>query len=69
MGVGLGNFVSSRLVTEWPAELPDLTPLDLFLYGYLKNRIYINRPIHTEDLHVTKLVAFVQKFSLTHFKF
>lgn len=29
---------------RWPANSPDLTPLDLFLWGYLKNKVYYDRP-------------------------
>lgn len=25
---------------EWPARSPDLTPLDFFLWGYVKDRVY-----------------------------
>lgn len=28
---------------HWPANSPDLTPLDNFLWGYLKDRVYCNR--------------------------
>lgn len=29
---------------RWPPNSPDLNPLDLFLWGYLKNKIYYDRP-------------------------
>lgn len=29
---------------QWPANSPDLSPLDIFLWGFLKNRIYYDRP-------------------------
>ena len=28
----------------WPPRSPDLTPMDFFLWGYLKERVYINNP-------------------------
>lgn len=28
----------------WPARSPDLTPLDFFLWGYLKHKVYKHRP-------------------------
>ena len=28
----------------WPARSPDLTPLDFFMWGYLKNSVYKHRP-------------------------
>jgi len=33
--------------TAWPPRSPDLTPLEFFLWGYMKNIIY-TRPIETE---------------------
>jgi len=35
----------------WPPRLPDLTVPDLFLWGYLKSKVYSNRPT---DLHTLK---------------
>ncbi|EZA51396.1 hypothetical protein X777_09665, partial [Ooceraea biroi] len=32
--IGRGGRIS------WPARSPDLTPLDLFLWGHLKNEVY-----------------------------
>lgn len=29
---------------EWPARSPDLTPLDFFLWGYLKSKVYHTPP-------------------------
>lgn len=34
----------------WPPRSPDLTPLDFFLWGYVKARIYHTRPENPEDL-------------------
>jgi len=35
----------------WPPRLPDLTAPDFFLWGYLKSKVYNNRPT---DLHALK---------------
>jgi len=35
----------------WPPRLPDLTAPDFFLWGYLKSKVYSNRPT---DLHTLK---------------
>ena len=35
---------------QWPTRSPDLTPLDFFLWGYLKSRVYITPPTSLEDL-------------------
>lgn len=29
---------------DWPARSPDLTPPDFFLWGYLKSKVYNNKP-------------------------
>lgn len=34
----------------WPARSPDLTPLDFFLWGYLKNKIYRTFPNTVDEL-------------------
>jgi len=34
----------------WPPRSPDLTPLDYFLWGYLKGRVYQNKPRTIEAL-------------------
>jgi len=36
---------------RWPANSPDLNPCDIFLWGYLKNKVYYNRP---ESLEVIR---------------
>lgn len=37
-------WIGGRGPINWPANSPDLSPLDYFLWGYLKNKIYYNRP-------------------------
>jgi hypothetical protein len=45
-----GNRVISRGI--WPSRSPDLTPLDFFLFGHLKNKVFA-RNLHTaEELQV-----------------
>jgi len=34
----------------WPARSPDLTPVDFFLWGHLKNYIYQKPVLNREDL-------------------
>lgn len=34
----------------WPPRSPDLTPMDFFLWGYLKERVYTNNPQNIADL-------------------
>ena len=44
------RWIGRRGAIEWPARSPDLTPLDYFLWGYLKSKIYVNRPQNIEQL-------------------
>ena len=44
------NFVALNQDIEWPARSPDLTPLDFFLWGYLKNKVYVTPPRILQDL-------------------
>jgi len=39
-----GRWIGRRGSIEWPPRSPDLTPLDFFLWGHLKSRVYVNRP-------------------------
>lgn len=40
----------------WPARSPDLTPLDFFLWGYLKNKVYKYRPFENID-HLENVIT------------
>jgi hypothetical protein len=35
---------------HWPARSPDLSPLDFFLWGYVKDRVYKTQPTDVADL-------------------
>ncbi len=34
----------------WPARSPELTPPDFFLWAYLKNSAYLNKPTTVDEL-------------------
>ncbi|GBN79338.1 hypothetical protein AVEN_226514-1 [Araneus ventricosus] len=42
--IGYGGF------QEWPPRSPDLTPMDFFLIGYLKQQVYATPPPTLQDL-------------------
>jgi hypothetical protein len=46
------SFFPGRIISKglWPPRSPDLTPPDIFLWGHLKGRVYMNRPRTLEDL-------------------
>ena len=35
---------------DWPPRTPDWTPPDFFLWGYLKSKVYVNKPRTVEEL-------------------
>ena len=35
---------------DWPPRSPDLTPPDFFLWGFLKSKVYANKPKIIEKL-------------------
>ncbi|GBO34265.1 hypothetical protein AVEN_114884-1 [Araneus ventricosus] len=46
---------------EWPPRSPDLTPMDFFLWGYLKQQMYATPPPTLQDLQrrITDACAYV----------
>lgn len=38
------RIISRRSVFSWPPRSPDLTAPDCFLWGYLKEKVYVNKP-------------------------
>lgn len=44
------KLISLRTETAWPPHSPDLNPLDFFLWGCLKDRVYSPAPTSTEEL-------------------
>lgn len=48
----LREFYDDRLISRgvWPARSPDLTPLDFYIFGRIKNNIFKNRPHTLEEL-------------------
>ena len=39
-----GHWIGRRGEIEWPPRSPDLNPLDFFLWGYLKQKVYKTCP-------------------------
>ena len=45
------NHLISRFANiPWPPRSPDLAPCDLFLWGYLKSRVYVTNPTSLQEL-------------------
>ncbi|KAF6202497.1 hypothetical protein GE061_002893 [Apolygus lucorum] len=43
----------------WPPRSPDLTPCNYFLWGYLKSKVYVDKPRTLQDLKdaITREIA------------
>ena len=44
------KWIGNRGPVRWPARSPDLSPLDFFLWGHLKQIVYAEKPNNLEDL-------------------
>lgn len=44
------RWIGRRGTIEWPPRSPDLRPLDFFLWGFLKERVYKTKPADVEEL-------------------
>ena len=50
-----GNIKRERIISRfapvnWPPRSCDLTPLDYFLWGYVKLLVYADKPLTSNDL-------------------
>ena len=43
-------WIGRRGTTEWPARSPDLTPLDFFFWGVMKDRVYSKKFSDLDEL-------------------
>jgi hypothetical protein len=59
----IGHAANLHLpLLRWPPRSPDLTPCDFFLWGYVKNAVFVPPlPTDIDDLkrHITEVVAAV----------
>lgn len=44
------RWIGRNGTIHWPARSPDMTPLDFFLWGYLKGLVYFTQPTDLDDL-------------------
>ena len=45
-----GRIISRNSEVNWPPRSCNLTPLDFFLWGYLKSKVYANKPTTVQQL-------------------
>ena len=46
----ISSFRDNSSPIEWSPHSPDLSPPDFFLWGYLKDRVYQDKPRNLADL-------------------
>ena len=46
------RVVTLNHAVEWPPRSPDLTPLDFFLCGYIKSKVYTTPSANLDDLEM-----------------
>ena len=44
------RLISLKTDVEWSPNFTDLSPLDFFLWGYMKDRVYAHKPRSTHEL-------------------
>lgn len=57
-----GRVISQFADVEWPPRSCDLTPLDFFLWGYVKSLAYSNKPTTIEQLesNIVRIISEIQ---------
>ena len=55
-----GRLISLNTDVEWAPNFQDLSPLELFMWGYLKTRVYQNKPRSTRELK-TEIMSEVRR--------
>lgn len=54
-----GNrWIGTRGPIAWPPRSPDLTPLDFFLWGYIKDKVYVRTYDNVDELRERVIQAF-----------
>lgn len=58
-----GKWIGRYSNYQWPPRSPDLSPLDFFLWGYLKETVYARRPFRNLDHLENEIRAAVLQIS------
>ena len=56
--IGRGGPQDSNIA--WPPRSPDLTPMDFFLWGFIKNKVYVKKYESIIELKTAISLAFEQ---------
>ena len=56
------QWIANQGPFHWPARSPDLTPLDFFIWGTIKDKVYA-RPITTKENLIERVKAAFQSLT------
>ena len=45
-----GRWIGRRGAIEWPPRLPDLTPMNFLLWGFIKDKVFARKLLTVEDI-------------------
>ena len=53
------QFISRLGPVDWPPRSCDITPLDFYLWGYVKSKCFVNKPATIEALeaNITEVIS------------
>ena len=54
----IGRVNSQDTNIPWPARSPDLTPMDFFVWGYIRSKVYVRNYENMTDLKALIVAAF-----------
>ena len=60
------QFISRSGPVNWPPRSCDLTPLDFFLWGYVKAHVYMDKPATTDTLNTNTINFFEVILLIAH---
>lgn len=55
-----GRWIGRGAAVSWPPRSPDLNPLDFFLWGFIKNRVYATEVVNLQQLEERIRAAFAE---------
>ena len=60
------RIISRNGPVNWPPRSCDLTPLDYFLWGYVKSKVYADKPatIQQLEINIRRVIAEIQPETL-----
>ncbi|CAK1588801.1 unnamed protein product [Parnassius mnemosyne] len=61
-----GRWVGRDGPCAWPPRSPDITPMDFYLWGYVKTLVYTGRAFETRDMLKEKIIWAFDQIKMNH---